>query len=336
MPEFRKIKNILLLIAFCTITAIFNGCATTPVVEPTAAELNAVKQFKKTLAIVDMTADGSNIAGIEGQTVSRLENLFFRHFNLVERRRIDTILEERNFNGSFDTERLSELGKMLGADYVLIGTCRASVLPEQIKQKSRTRDDGSFSGEVSTIIAAESELSIKLINVSSTIIEYSNTFHGDVEDEINNQKYKEKDQWEEDIKTRNLKRDIKEMLSLFREMPDEYSKLVGESLDEAVKYAYSDIRKKFPHQGQIIEIISPEEVLINLGSAYGVRPGDPIAVWQEGPPVRDPKTEVVSIPRKIKVRLKIKEVTSGLTAVAKGSSGDISSIIPGDIITLQR
>jgi len=157
------------------------------------------------------------------QAVLRLENSFVNHFKLIERRCIDTILNERNFNNTFDTERLSELGKMLGEDYVLIGTCSASVLPEQIKQKSKTRDDSSFRGEVSILIAAESELSFKLINVNSTIIEYSDTFHGDAD-------------------------------------------------DEAIKYAYREIRKKFPHQGRIVKIISPEEVMINLGSAYGARP----------------------------------------------------------------
>ncbi|MGD9158574.1 MAG: CsgG/HfaB family protein [Desulfobacteraceae bacterium] len=336
MSKIGKIKNLLCLVALYLITAILNGCATAPVVEPTAAELNAVKKFKKTLAIVDMSSPGSEIEGIAEHAESRLENSLVHHFNLVERRRLDAILNERDFNNSFDTTRLSKLGKMLGADYLLIGTCRASVLPEKIKQRSRSKDDGSFSGEVSTIIAAESELSIKIINVNSTIIEYSKTFHGDDDDEINKQRYKEKKAWENDVKSRNLKRNIKEVLSLFRKMPDEYSKVVSKSIDEVVKYAYRDIRKKFPHKGQIIEIVSPEEVMINLGSAYGTRPGDRVAVWEEGTPFRDPKTDVVSIPKKIKARLKITEVTSGLTAVAKGSPGEISMIDPGDIITLQR
>jgi len=43
----------------CASAAMFTNCATAPVVEPTTAELNAVKQFKKTLAIVDMTSPGS-------------------------------------------------------------------------------------------------------------------------------------------------------------------------------------------------------------------------------------------------------------------------------------
>lgn len=335
MSGFGKFKNTLFLMFLCITAANLNGCATAPVVEPTTAELDAVKQFKKTLAIADMTSPGSEIRGIAEQAVLRLENSFIHHFNLIERRRIDTILNERNLNNSYDTERLSDLGKMLGADYVLIGTCSASVLPEQIRQKSRSKENGSFSGEVSTVISAESELSFKLINVSSSVIEYSDTFHGKANDEINKQRYKEKSAWENDIKSRNLKGDIKEILSLFREMPHEYSRLVSKSLDEAVKHAYGDIRKKFPHEGQIVEIISPEEVMINLGSAYGTRPGNRIAVWEEGTPFRDPKTDVVSIPKKIKAYLKITQVTSGLTAVAKGSTGEILLISPGDIITLQ-
>lgn len=331
-----KFKNLLFLMALFVTAVIFAGCAAAPVVEPTAAELNAAKKFKKTLAIVEMSSPGSKIEDIGEHAGSRLENALVRHFNLVERRRIDTILSERNFNTAYDTNRISELGKMLGADYLLIGTCTASVLPEQIKQDSRTKDDGSFSGSVSTIIAAESELSTKLINVSSTIIEYSKTFHGDEDEEINKQNYKDKRAWANDIKRRKLKRNLKEVLGLFREMPEEYSKVVSASLDEAVRYAYRDIRKKFPHQGQIVKLISSKEVMINLGSAYGVRPGDRIAVWQEGTPFRDPKTGVVSIPKTIKARLKVQEVTSGLTAIAKGSSGDISLVDPGDVITLQR
>ena len=62
--------------------------------------------------------------------------------------------------------------------------------------------------------------------------------------------------------------------------------------------------------------------------------GDMIAVWEEKTPFRDPKTDIVSIAKKIKVHLQITELTSGLTAIEKVNSGDISLIEQGDIVTL--
>jgi len=51
----------------------------------------------------------------------------------------------------------------------------------------------------------------------------------------------------------------------------EYSSLVSSSLDKAVRKFKVALSRKFAHAGEIIEVISNREVMINLGSAYGIR-----------------------------------------------------------------
>ena len=114
MSGIGKCKNMLFFMALCVTAAIFAGCATAPVVEPTAAELNAAKKFKKTLAIVDMSSPGSEIEDIAEHAVARLENALVRHFNLVERRSIDTILAVLEYGSPITArQKCQEAGGLL-------------------------------------------------------------------------------------------------------------------------------------------------------------------------------------------------------------------------------
>ena len=75
---------------------------------------------------------------------------------------------------------------------------------------------------------------------------------------------------------------------------------------------------------------SKKEDLVNLGSAYGIRPGHRMTVWREQPLIRDPNTGMEIIPRERKGIVKVTQVNSGLSCVAKGSGGLIAQIRVGD------
>jgi len=70
--------------------------------------------------------------------------------------------------------------------------------------------------------------------------------------------------------------------------------------------------------------------LINLGSAYGIAPGQQLIVWQEDSAITDPKTGMTIVPKKKKAVLKVIEVNSGLSCLARAGKGLVAKIKVGD------
>jgi len=313
-----------------------SGCASAPVVPPTDQELEAVRGYKKTLAIVEFTDEGSPIQGIQAVAQSKLENLLVGHFNLVEREKIEQVMAERNLGTPDAVERMTGLGKLLGADYVAFGNAIASLSRPEIKQTSHRGKKDRFYGRIWNEVSANAEVSLKIVSVSNGVMLYAGKKNARTDDQRDQRVYDDEEVFKRDSTIQAVGSVIGQVVDHFSGLEDRYSLLAGGALDQAVAGFRLELISRFPQYGEILQILSNKEVLINLGSAYGIQPGHTLIVWSESQELRDPKTGLQVTPKEQKGVLKVTKVTSGLTCVAKGSARIISSLRVGDKIYTHR
>jgi len=310
----------------------FSGCASVSVVEPTDQERAAAREFKKTVAVVKVTDEASPIEGVNTLALSSIENILIRNFNVVEREKIDAIMDERYFGLEEDVKRINEIGKMLGADYLVFSNVAASISKAELQHKERKYESGKFYGQIWKEQCGVSEVSLKMVGVSTGEIFYSNQKTSSFCHKGRKEAYRDEDMFYRDLRGKKFADLVIDVVGAFKELKKEYSLLVSKSLAKTVNGFDYDLRNKFAQSGEVMDIISNKEVVINLGSAYGIRPGDKLIVFREGAPMQDPRTGITIIPKEKKGILKVTQVTSGLSCIAKGSSKLINALRVGDIV----
>ncbi|MCJ7645869.1 hypothetical protein MUO65_03055 [bacterium] len=339
--------KILRFICFLVVSALLWGCVPAPIVRPTDEELNAVKKFKKTAAIIEISEKGSPIEGISESAFSGMENALAGHFNLVEREKILQVMAERKFAEREDVERYTELGKLLGADYLFFGRAMAFFDKPEIKYyKSREKKDKSkekekykskekkekFSGSIWRELKGICELSIKIVDARTGIVRYADKKVGAMVGKEDEKYYEDEEQFNRDLDYVTKSEIIIELAKTFRGLKREHSLVLSQAMEKATGEFKIDLRNEFPQTGQVLQILSKKDVLINLGSAYGIKPGDELIIWEEFAPLTDPKTGVVTVPKQKKAVLKVKRVTSGLSCIARGKRKVITEISVGDTV----
>lgn len=312
--------------------ALLWGCAPPLIVIPTEEELDAVKRFKKTVAIIEISERGSPVKGISESAFSGLENALAGHFNLVEREKILKVMAERKFAERDDVERYTELGKLLGADYLLFGSAMAFFNKPEIKHYKGKKKDGKFTGSIWKELKGTCELNIKIVDVGSGIVRYADKKVGEMSRAEGKKYYKDEEQFYKALDIATKTEIIIGLANIFVRLRKENSRILSQAMEKATEKLKIDLRDKFPQTGQILQILSEKEVVINLGSAYGIKPGDKLIIWEELAPIKDPKTGVVTVPKQKKAILKVKKVTSGLSCIARGKRKYIRVIRVGDTV----
>lgn len=316
--------------------SLFAGCTSVPVVQPTKEELAAARKVKKTVAIIDFDDKGSPIADIQSEALPKLEKYLMGHFNMVERTKIDAILKERHFTDFDDVERMNKLGQLLGADYLVFGNVIASISSPEIKQQSHEYKSGRFFGRIWEEYKAESEISLKFVAVSNGTIVYSDKQRGWRWGRGNEQSYRHKNSFKRALREMRHIQNITDIIGAYKGLHKEYATAVSYAIDGAIRKFNEDLSYKFPQQGQVIKILSANDILVNLGSAYGLKPGDRLVVYQNQSFFKDPKTGVVTVLKEEKAILKVTRITSGLSCIATGDANAISTIRSGDIVYTYR
>ena len=326
-------KRLLLnTVGLAVLTFFISGCASVPVVQPTSQALEAVKKFKKTVAIIGFSDKGSPIKGMQAVALPKLEKYLMGHFNLVERRKIKSVIAERRFNDFDNVERMNELGKLLGADYLAFGNVIASVSNPAVKEQSHEYESGKFYGRVWEESYAVSNVALKFIDVNSGMVVYADTQKSRRVIRSGEEIYRDKPLFDKAFLNRRAVNGIIEIIGAFKSLHKEYASAVSQAVENSIRKFNKDLNYKFPQTGQIIKIVSGKDVVVNLGSAYGIKPGDKLIVWKGESSFKDPKTGLVTVSKEKKAILKVTKVTSGLACIAKGSARVISSIKIGDIV----
>lgn len=318
------------VITLFLVSGLLSGCAG-PTVAPTFEELNVTRKFKKTVAIIDIDDRGSQIKGISPIVISELERVMFGYCNLVERRKISAILAERQFTADQNAGTVTELGRLLGADYVVFGNAAASTSMPQLRS-SESSHDGNFYGTIWEEVTASAEVSIKMIDVDSAMIVYSGTRKDQSTQEVARQTFTDRSQYNKTLNTKNLASQIRQVVTALVDMKSDYSFAVSRVLSSATENFSYDLRREFSHSGQILQIISDKEVIVNIGSAYGLKAGDDLVVLSDAKQIIDPKTGLNIAPAEKKGKLRVTSVTSGLSCIAKGSKKVISELKVGDTV----
>lgn len=358
--------KVLKFVCCVVVLALLWGCAPPLIVIPTEEELDAVKRFKKTVAIIEISEKDSPIKGISESAFSGLENVLVGHFNLIEREKILKVMAERKFAERDDVERYTELGKLLGADYLLFGRATAFFDKPEIKHsikhyKSKEKEDykskemekeeeedykskeqehykskkkeEKFSGSIWRELKGTCELNIKIVDVGNGMVRYADKKVGAMSRKEGRKYYEDEEEfyWALDIATKA--EIIIELATTFIGLKRENSLILSRAMEQATEKFKIDLRDKFPQTGQILQILSKKDVVINLGSAYGIKPGDKLIIWEELAPITDPKTGLVTVPKQKKAILKVKKVTSGLSCIARGKRKYIRMIRVGDVVS---
>ncbi len=319
-------------IALSLVISFFIGCASAPVVQPTQEELAAARKFKKTVAIIELDDQGSPIKDIQSVALPRLEEYLMGHFNLVERARIEAVMKERRLNDSDDLTRMNELGKLLGADYLVFGNVIASMSTPEIKQQSSESKKGDFFGRIWVEQEAMSEVSLKFVDVGSGTIVYSAKEKSRRLIRKDEQRYQDKRSFEKDLRNKQQVKNVTDIIGAYKGLHKEYATAVSYAIDGAIRKLNEDLSNKFPQEGEVIQILSASDIVVNLGSAYGIKPGDQLVVWQNQSSFKDPKTGLVTVLKTQKAVLKVTQITSGLSCIATGDPNAVATIQPGDTV----
>ena len=312
----------------------FPGCAAPPIVPATQAELEAASRYKKTVAVLDLIDKDSAVQEVGPVATRELKRLLSGHFNVVGQDRINQAISEvRAAERAKDVTWFSRVGKSAGADYVVYGTATAFLSKPGLKY-APPQSDESY-GKIWVETTGEAEIYMYVLDVTTSDFVY--TGRGADAKTRREQKAELKDPTllQGSAETREWLRQATEVASVLSSLNKENIYLVTNALNHAVQDVHRQLRKAFPHSGEILQILSEKEVVINLGSAYGVRPGQRLTVWQKGAPIRDPQTGIDTVPKEKVASLKVHRVTSGLTSVARGKSNIISRIRVGDEVLMQ-
>ncbi|HLD29244.1 MAG TPA: hypothetical protein VJC03_02795 [bacterium] len=333
---------------------ILAGCATIPVVPPTEEELKIAREMKQSIAVLMPSEQAAQIKGLAPVLQTAVEKLVtdIGTANLIEREKLEKVFAEKKlkFAGiTEDRQGLQETGVLLGADYLFFPEILGASLegPEKNKYREYKNKEGHFtSGEIWDEIYGVGNINVKLIEVNSGVIIASYSNKVVKAKRINAEKYTSEASFQSALKTKRDMKTLDSASKLIRsfagkevkkeQIGEEYNTLVGQALEEAAHNLKRQVGQHFPLEGQVLDIISDTEVLINLGSAFGIRPGQRFIIWEKGNPVKDPATGLVTIPKRKKAILKVKEVTSGVSSIVKGSKKEVPKISVGDSITTMQ
>ncbi len=332
------------------------GCASIPVVAPTSAELEAARNFMKTAAVLAGSDDAAQIKGLLPILENAVESVVvnFGTVNLVEREQMEKIMKEKVLKLSGiaeDKAAIKEMGTVLGGDFLLIPDIIYASLEGPTKSLtsiSRRKDKKSgaqiFSqGRIWDEMYAFSKVTVKVIEVKSGIITASLSKNYRSTRKINTETYKSESAYNAALKLRRGYRNLDMASKLIQslvgkkvskdELDEDYKILASQSVEQAAFMMKKKLASLFPLEGEILEVLSPQEVSINLGSAFGMKPGKKVFLWSKGASVKDPRTGITTVSKRFIGKLKIIEVGSGLSSVAKGSKKVISRLKAGDIVT---
>ncbi|MCD6311450.1 MAG: hypothetical protein J7M11_03225 [Elusimicrobia bacterium] len=345
--------------AFAAFVIYLSGCASIPVVPPTQAEIEAARNFKKTVAVLAGSDDSAQIKGLLPILENALESVAvgLGTVNLVEREQMEKIMKEKALKLSGiaeDKAAIKEMGTVLGADFLIIpDIIYASLegprktLTSVTRKKDKKTGAQVFSyGQIWDEMYAVSKVTVKAIEVKSGIITASLSKNYRAVRKINMETYKNETAYNAALKLRRGYRNLDMASKLIQslvgkkvskdELDEDYRILASQSVEKAAYQLKKNLAALFPLEGEILKIISLKEVSINMGSAFGMKPGRKVSAWSRGASVTDPRTGIKTVSKRFIGKLKITEVGSGLSSVAKGSKKVISRLKPGDIVTTSR
>ena len=247
-------------------------------------------------------------------------------FRVFERIKLDTILEEQDFqvySGRVDPSTAVKIGKMLGVDLIVTGSVTSIIY-----QKSGGIKLGPVSLKKSS---ASVTMTVRAINVTTGEIIFSEVKKGTTSKS-----------------GVSIRLPVAGGLGLSSEsVTDIFSAIEDVCQQAAVEFA---VKAEFdtatvsslPLEGYVVKVESTSsgeitQVYINLGEDSGIQVGNEIKIFQEGEVILDPKTnEVLDRELDLIAQARITEVKEKLSIALVTTKFSNTDIMPTDIVEVIR
>jgi curli biogenesis system outer membrane secretion channel CsgG len=266
-------------------------------------ERQAQKQSMKTaVAVLPFDVDGG-IRNVDLKVADIVATSLFKtgRFEIVERERINAIVEEQKLKLSGmidDSSKAAELGQMVGAEAVVVGTL--SVATQQ-------RVDKFAYDQVNT----EVRIDVRVVDTSTGKAILSESADGKSEAKI--------------VTTANGV-----VISGALDVGGEFNKAAAKAADGVG----NRLGALFPVVGYVVAT-NGKEVISDVGASCGIQAGARLIVFRAGDRINHPVTKKpIGWQKTILGRLEVKSAdqTSSVSVV---ESGESNGIRPGDVVVLQ-
>lgn len=321
----KNLPRLLNMSLWVLMPMLLTGCLSTGTyVAPTQQETYAVSQVKGNLALLYVSEEYSPLAGVADVMGSRLEKMLSTQFNVV-----DPHLAE-SFRGGYSDGMLSDMGRRLGVDYVAVADVAASV--DRSSAEFKEEDN-----EIVTDYCGEAKVTLKIVAVDDGSVVFHET--GQNQQCFTLDGYASVDPQKREEQLKEARRKIREgkRVDYYQSLPKMFKdRLDYGAMDIAMNLLKRELRQGFSQVGEIIGFQEDNQVVINLGSAYGVRPGDRFIVYDTQDAFYDPLTGTQAQTRTRKAILRVMHVTSGLSSIAVTSSRELPLLRRGDQVHYYR
>lgn len=320
----------LFLVSFLTA-----GCSTSYVmVPPTAEELHAVRSIQKIIVIMPFSEDGTQISGFSQTVEHKLAVALGGQFRIIDPAQVQAALAADKTALS-DHHRLAEIGKNLGADYVILGNVMAALKGPEIRYSTAESKENGFSAKIWMETIARADISLNMLSTVDASVVFFDEFWGTQTDTSNVVEFSTLGEYNKAVEAAKLVLDFKQAYDQLSQLPEKHYGLLDAAIDRALDIAQKNLRAFRAYAGEVLAVVSEEEITVNLGSAYGLEPRDMLSVWREGPPVKDPRTGKTIKSKERLGFVKIQRITSGLSCVAKGKKKQVRKMQAGDTVLIK-
>lgn len=312
------------------------GCASSSyvMVAPTAEELDAVRSIQKIIVIMPFSEDGTQISGFSQTVEHKLAVDLGHQFRIIDPAQVQAALAADKTALS-DHHRLAEIGKNLGADYVILGNVMAALKGPEIRYSTSESKEHGFSAKIWMETVARADISLNMLSTVDASVVFFDEFWGTQTDTSNIVEFSTLGEYNKAVEAAKLVLDFKQAYDQLSQLPEKHYGLIDAAIDRALNIAQSNLRAFRAYAGEVLEVVSEEEITVNLGSAYGLEPRDMLSVWREGSPVKDPRTGKTIKSKERLGFVKIQRITSGLSCVAKGKKKQVRKMRAGDTVLIK-
>ncbi|MEI8344643.1 MAG: hypothetical protein WCG06_01060 [Candidatus Omnitrophota bacterium] len=294
-------------------------------VPPTQEEINRTREFKKTIAIVEFGERGSQIHGVSEAASVKLQSCIGSYFNFV----VAPPVALPPSAEAVSPEQAQQLGKSLKVDYLLFANVNVfAPAPELRSSENRHKD--KFYGSIWYEDRAVCELSMMIVDAATGTTFFSENKRGEATTRRDVRDFRDEGEFRRQLRDIAAVKIVANIMGSVRDLRRSESDALFEAVNGAAYQMGLSLRNRVPQTGQILQKISETEVLTNLGSAYGIKPGDMLIVLGKGASLMDPRTGLSAGPLPVKARLRVTGVTSGVSSTASAGAKEMMFVQAGD------
>jgi len=266
-------------------------------------KIKAGKSTKKVLAVLDFEGNEKLKGKVDLKMSDMLTTSLVKtaRFEIVERNKINKVFKEQNFgmSGMVDENTAAEVGKLLGAEYVVFGSIT-----------SATRRDIDKFGYI--LVRIEVGIDVRAVNTTTGKILLSESAIGVSESKL-----------------------ITTAAGVIVSGAIDYNSAYADASRDAITIVGRKISDLSPLIGFVI-IVEPNQVLIDVGEEQGVKKGDSFVAFMVGDKILHPVTgKHIGWKKEILQELQVVSTEKTMSNVVKIRSQSMKQLNPGDFVISQ-